>query len=386
MAIAEDANSTDKWWAIVVGSGVALSPIHNQWVPELTTAILGISFVAMMFGSAMFLLNHWEQVRQVGWGEKKLVIPMVALVVVMALSGFINGTGFDFIAPLGMGLAMFALYLTSRVLSGNRWLVMPTLIVGAIAILVTLIVGIVAPSHQDYGLITNYCALAGFMVLSGLLVDRKWLWVISGVIVIAVAMTGALEGLFLLGVLGIAVLVRRDWGKRALLPVGIVAVAGTLWWATGGLAISYEHATKNFRGLLSMFGVETEGEIGTEGALDYALTGRWVVIRDAMSEIRPFGYGYVLTPNPKDMGDRRPVHNMPLLAVDQVGPIGGALWLYITVLCLVRTRWKYVWITVLAAGVFDYYMWTQLMPYWWMFIGLSTMDKAKNDYIFKGAI
>ena len=83
--------------------------------------------------------------------------------------------------------------------------------------------------------------------------------------------------------------------------------------------------------------------------------------------------------------DIEPVHNVPLVIVDQIGPLAGFAWLFITIFCLVKTKWKYAWSAVLVLSVFDHYIWTQFAPYWWALVGISTTVAIKNDYIFKEA-
>jgi len=226
-----------------------------------------------------------------------------------------------------------------------------------------------------------------------LLVDRRRLWAIFGIVVLAVILTGALEGLFILGVLCVFMMVRRDWGKRMLAPLGAVALVAVILLLVGVLPTVFQHTKKNIDAVIALVtGQVMEDGKRVEDTIDEALTGRWVVIKDAVSDIRWLGHGFIVTPAHAEVDytlssaleetDSRQVHNMPLAAVDQVGPIGGLAWLAATVYCAVKTKWKYVWATVLAAGVFDYYMWTQLAPYWWMFAGMSTVAVDK-DYIFR---
>jgi len=242
-------------------------------------------------------------------------------------------------------------------------------------------VGIAAPGAQDGGLITNYCAAVGLLVLGGLLIPRRWLWIAVGPILLTIFLLGALEGLFIVVVLTVVMVLRRDWGKRILLPIGLVGMCIGIWALLGNIAGTYNHTVKNFTALASIGKGDVEEYGGFWRAVDAALSGRWVVIEDALRDIRMFGHGYVLTPNP-DAGDRRPVHNAPLLVVDQVGLLAGVAWLWVTVFSLVKTRWKYMWTAVLATSVFDYYIWTQFAPYWWLFIGLSTTD-TQSDLVFR---
>jgi hypothetical protein len=107
-------------------------------------------------------------------------------------------------------------------------------------------------------------------------------------------------------------------------------------------------------------------------------SGRWEPIVDAIKNMQFFGHGYTLS-----LVKGGIVHNIPLIIMHQIGPIGGLAWLFVTVWCLFKTKWKYAWIMVLAAGVFDHYFWTQFMPFVWVLIGVSTASTIKNDLIFR---
>jgi len=113
---------------------------------------------------------------------------------------------------------------------------------------------------------------------------------------------------------------------------------------------------------------------------------RWLVIRDAMTDIQPLGIGYGLT-------NFRPttVHNVPLILIQQMGwpgMLAAIAWLWVTIWCLRRTRWKYAWVSVVALSFFDHYIWTQLAPYFWCLVGISTAGstlEGENDLIFRRA-
>lgn len=378
-------------WAIALGIGLALFPIHNVWLTNVTSINGQATLFLPWFGAAIWILvslfllrDHW---REIDWGGKKITVPLLIIVASMGLSGFINGDSVgDKFSPILMGISMFALYGVTRYLVTqgiSESIKTPIIAMVLLGAVIGIIVGVIAPGSQEGGLITNYCASVGFLILGGLLIPRRWLWIAFVPILLAVFLLGALEGLFILAVLAVTMLVRRDWGKRLLLPVGVMVVLIGAWTLLGNTADTYRHTIKNFVALGSISESDTEEYGGLWGAVDAALSGRWIVIKEAMCDIRVLGHGYVVTPAPAEAGDRRPVHCTPLLVVDQVGPLAGLAWLWVTVFCLVKTRWKYIWVAVLAMSVFDYYIWTQFAPYWWLLIGLSTATVASNDYIFR---
>jgi hypothetical protein len=108
---------------------------------------------------------------------------------------------------------------------------------------------------------------------------------------------------------------------------------------------------------------------------------RWEVIVKAVQDIQFFGHGFSLS----TVGGQV-VHNIPLIIMHQVGPVAGLAWLFVTVYCLIKTKWKYAWIAVLAMCVWDHYLWTQCPPWIWAMIGVSTASTIKSDLIFRKGV
>jgi|GEM_PF-5875079 len=385
-----------KWWAIIIGVGLALTVVHNKWLAALATNQVGetiffvpaLGYIVLVMGTGMFLLHNWGKVKETGWGDRRITIGLLLIAAAIGLSG-LNNEGFQgLIAPLGMGVAFLALYVVARhfALTGMvKWLLVPTLVLVPVAIVWDIAVGIATPGIQYGGLITNYAAAVGFIVMGCLLMDRRWLWLLLGPALVAIFLLGALESIFILGVLGLVLIARRDWGRRMLLPIGVVLIVFVAWFVTADREATFPYTQKNwaaFHAILSGQGVDQYGS--WENALEEVSTGRWTVIVGSLKEIRWNGHGYMLTPSPEE-GDRRPVHNMPLLAVDQVGLMGGLAWLWVSVYCLVKTKWKYIWVFIFASSVFNYYIWTQFAPFWWVIVAMSTTI-ALPDHLFKGEI
>jgi len=217
------------------------------------------------------------------------------------------------------------------------------------------------------------------VLLGAALFIHKWQWVLAGLALVAILLTGSPEGLFALGVIGVAVLVRKDWSRKlviVLAPVAIVVVVGLV--SGYGLTL-YEYAGKVVAGeTASPYG---EGVGEPRDATQY----RFQVIEDAMTRIRPLGEGYNLT----NFSRSPNVHNVPLVLVQQLGYPGilaAMAWLFVSIYCLVRTKWKYAWVAILALSVFDHFVWSQLAPVYWILVGVSTApapDNIKSDLLFK---
>jgi len=390
----EDSETTivikppNKWWVVVIGAGLALSPIHNKWLTNLATNDAGetlfflpaVGYLLLIMGATLFLLHNWERVKEVGWGDKKIVVPLLFIIAAIGLSGVgIDGGVTAKLAPLGMGLFLFAVYLTARVLGKAMFL--PLAVGAGVASL-----GIIAHQICEPGMTTggfiferNFDIATGYILLGvALLVRNKRQWLLAGLALLSLLMSGAPEAVFALGVIGFVVLLRRDWGvKSAVLIPTVIAV---IFVFASGYGQTLFHYT--YQSLAGHATVRPIPEMGTTEGMS-PLLWRWHVIKVAMGDISSLGDGYNLTNFTVST-----VHNVPLIIIQQLGWLGllaGLAWLWISVWCLVKTRWKYAWALVLTLSVFDHFIWTQLAPVWPALIGASTTDvNNKSDLVFRG--
>lgn len=381
--------------ALVIGCGLALSGFHSQWLTDLTTTGDVVGFFVPSFGMAiwlmgslMFVAYNW---RALDWGEKKVFIPLLVIAGSMGLSGLVvtEGSWSDKVAPLFMGMALLATYLMARKLGPAVFRAfIPLAAIVAVSIIFD---GIVNPGKYTGGIFSNYNAVVGFMVFGAIANRGKWQWVMGTLVLVTLFFGGSLEGLFTAAVFGGVVLIREDWGKRLLLCVGITAVVVAGWVSMGNLDWLWNKVN------LAIVRGWVAGDIEfTDETVDVATTGRWTNIVRRADDIRIMGRGYWITmpeqrsDGPDEIGhyeythpDEAPVHNVPLVIVDQVGPAAGFAWLFVTIYCLVRTRWKYAWSVILILSVFDHYVWTQFAPYWWALAGVSTAFSLQSDLIFR---
>ena len=373
----EKRAKSNKRWAIIIGVGLALFPIHNLWLTDVTSIdgmalihLPAIGAVLWIMGTLLFIRNHW---RELDWGDKKIFIPLLVIVASMGLSGFINGESLgDKVSPLFMGAALFFAYVVSRSLGKDIFLMLiPFVCLGAV---IAVILGILNPGVPSGGLITNYCASAGFLIFGALVNRGKWQWALLGVAFVGVFFIGTLEAVFILGVLGIAVLVRRDFSRRFLVVSGVLAGLVGLWAVLGYLTPLYA-GNQNVATLVDVIKGNARLDVGT---LNSITSWRWEVIVKALKDTSIFGHGYTLS----TVGGQI-VHNIPLIISHQIGPIAAVAWLFVTVYSLIKTKWRYAWIALLAMCVFDHYFWTQFGAFWWCAIGVSTASNIKSDLIFR---
>jgi hypothetical protein len=379
-------NISDNKWAYGIGFGIAITPIHNAWLTDLLTLPNGqatvflpqIGTVIWVMASMYYILNHWKKGdRWQDWlGDWRVFVPLLIVVLFMGISGFVpeRHDGIS-IAPLFMGLAMFATYVVGRKLGVSLFrALIPFVVVGAVIAIILGILNPGVPASMTNGLITNYCACAGFLIFGGVVNQGKWQWVLLTVMLVGVFFIGALEAVFIIGVLGVAVIIRRDFSKPFLIVASVLVLLASIWLSLGHLTALY---TGNHN--IESLGNITLGKVPVDTTSLRVLTsGRWEPIVNALKDIKFFGHGYTLSLEHGGI-----VHNIPLIVVHQVGWVGGLAWLFVMVWCLFKTKWKYAWIMVLAMGVFDHYLFTQFPPYIPILIGVSTTSTIKSDLIFR---
>ncbi len=381
----KDVLTKDRIWAIVIGSGLALSPIHNQWLTNLATDSRGetlfflpaFGYLLLIMGTGMFLLYNWNKIKDIGWGNKRLVIPLLVIVGLIGLSGVTADSWQGKIAPLGMGLVLFATYLVSRVL--GKEVFFPLAIGVSIASLGIIIYGLISPGQATGGFVfeQNFDIATGYILMGTALFIHKWRWLLAGLAIVALLFSGAPEAMFAMGTLGVVVLIRRDWSKKlATISIAIVlSVVAIFIFGWGQSLYSYTIKTIQHEPMASY--PASDGGVTKMSPL----TIRGVTIKDAITDIKPLGEGYNLTGFTVYT-----VHNVPLIIVQQLGWPGilaGLAWLWVSIWCLVKTKWKYAWSLILILSVFDHFIWTQLAPIWWMLAGVSTVDAVKSDLVFR---
>lgn len=384
----------ERFWVILIGTGLALSPIHNLWLTNLATTEQGetlfflpaFGYLLLIMGTGMFLLHNWEKVKAKGFGDKRIWIPLLVIAGAIGLSGItIDGSVQDKIAPAGMGVALFALYLVARTL--GRELFYPLAAGVAIGSLGIIAYQIAYPGAITGGFVfeQNIDIATGYILLGAALFIHRWRWQLVSLAVVALLVSGAPEAVFALGVVALFGLLRKDWSKKIVPMAAVLALFLIVGLATGLVQGAYSYVQASLTHEPVALYTSPEGET----KLVSTLAIRYLVIRDAMTSIRPLGKRYNLT-------GFRPstVHNVPLIIVQQLGWPGilaALAWLWVTIRCLVKTRWKYAWMTIIALSVFDHYIWTQLAPVWWLLIGVSIAGSTlegggENDLVFRRTI
>ena len=240
----EQPKDHSKYWIALIGSGLALSPVHNSTFTNWATNSEGetlfflpaFAYLMLLMGSWMFLLWNWDRVREVGWGDRRVTVPLFIIAGALALSGLgvDGGIGAKF-APLGMGAALVSLYLAARVL--GRDLFLPLAVGAAVASGGILLHQALYFGGPTGGFIfeDNYDIATGYILLgTALLVGRRgWQQGLAFLALVALFFSGSAEAVFAIGVVGLVMLFRRDWSRRAVGMLALFAVAVVAVFASG---------------------------------------------------------------------------------------------------------------------------------------------------------
>lgn len=368
-------------YAVIVGIGLALFPVHNQWLAETFTIngeailFLPVYGAVILFLSALFyMMNNYHRLN---WGDKKIYVPLVVIAACIAVSGF-GLSYYDGIASTGAGIILLSVYLLARDLKERIFL--PVAIGSAIACLGVIVFGMMHPARMSGGFVFegNYDIVVGYIMLGVAMFRFKYQWVFACMALVAMFMTGSPEGLFVVGVMAVIVLARRDWGYRLGIVLGIVVAVAWLNLTFGNVYGLYSHTLDVINDEETKYIDSSDLNAGKISVMNDRIT----VIVDAMTHITPLGKGYNLT----DFSRYPNVHNVPLVIVQQLGWFGivaGAAWVWVSMRCLIKTKWKYAWCAVLALSVFDHFIWTQLAPWWWAVVGITTAVDISDDRMFR---
>lgn len=378
-------NKTLCW---LIGSSLILIPMHWYSAPLAT---FGVMFSVIF--SLMYIGFNYGRFQ---FGKPIVYIPMAIIAGSIGIAGILNGNA----APsISIGLSMFVFYLVGVNLKESVFKpFMVMVIIEAVSIIVITLTGFGGGARNGgiYSL-TNYDMAAGILIFGFVVSAIKYQWWLSAVAVTGLLFLQAEEGLFALAVLVIAIIVRRDFSKKMLLPVGITAVL--LVGVFGAIAYDVGPMKRAIIPLegkaeLAVDALITNGQVYrmvdngksydivplNRGQILNILTGdRWLVHWRLNRPIQPFGYGYNMTNYYYGIP-----HNILLIIIDQVGILALLAWLFVVGYCLVKTKYKYAFIAVLALGVFDHYIWTEVGFWWWVLVGVATASTIKRDLIFKG--
>lgn len=376
----------NKVLAWATGFGLVLYAVHNNLQPGLQYVFLPqLGFAIIMICIVLLYLNNKDKFTL---GPKAIWIPMAVIVASMFARLIVDFSMHTFAGAL-FGVCLFAMYLASRILGKDILLAfIPFVIIQAVSCIGY---AIAIPGQKIGGLITspapalymgtaNYDIATGFLVFGSVVAIFSKQYLLVSLAVLAMFLTGSEEAVFVLAVMLIVILARRDWSKRMLYPVATLAVVLIICTPPGITQLLYGQTLQKVVDISSLWNqpVAASETVPVYDQVNTALTNRLDYYKMAITTVTPLGHGYE-----PGLAETHTVHNVPLLIIYQIGPVAAVAWLWIMGYGLWKTRWKYAFTAILALSVFDHYIWTQLAPYWWVLVGVASTSDIKNDYIFK---
>lgn len=387
----------DKLLAYMLGVGLILFVVHNPDQPFIDQIALPNIGLLLIFLPLMLALPN---VTRADLGPKAVYIPLLVIVASIIASVALNGGELSLAL---FGVALFGIYLFARMYGQAIFKPMAwAIVIGTIGLVVT---QMVQPGFKTGGWISpsNYDMATGLLFFAAVVSVWKYQWVLTAIAVVGLFLTGADEAVFVLAAFVIFVLARRDWSKKLLLPVGVLAVMVLIYMPLGITEKLYSptitklqlaaYAVTMLDGEPETMTIVTEsnpsGIPGKEIIVETREFTKEEVLNEAtgkrfseywrLSPIKPFGYGY----NVNDFYYGIP-HNLPLIIIEQIGIVGALAWVWLVGYGLFKTKWKYAWFGLVALSVFDHFIWTQAAVWMPALLGVSTASNIKGDLIYKG--
>jgi hypothetical protein len=397
----------NKAYAWIIGIGILLFIIHNPDQPLIQYLFLPqVGMIITVMATLYCLLDNRKSLTL---GSKFIWIPLAIISLSITASSIWQyfTTDIEFmkaLTPAMFGWILFGLYLVARILGETLFKPFTYLII--IEAISLVVYGIMYQGVKTGGLIspTNYDIATGVLLVGIVVSAIKYRWWLCAIALVGLFFTGADEALFGVVILAIAILIRRDISKKMWLPVGalvIVVVISTIFGITQKLyyptlekfaavqdamtgtkigsivnTVIPDVITDKFNEIAQANPVIVEAKDDNK-SLDYATGYRWNTHWN-LSEIKPFGYGYNI--NNFYLGIP---HNIALIIIEQVGILAALAWLFVSFYCIVKTKWKYVFVIMITLGIVDHYFWTEFAPFFPIVLGIASTSFVSVDHIFK---
>lgn len=382
--------------AYMLGFSLVAFAIHSEWL-TLHDSEGKVLFFVPWFGILGFcavislMLTTKEDITNIG--PKRVWIPMVIIVGFIAARVPIERS-MESIAEVMLAGIMFGLYLCSRKL--GKQVLWPVVIFGVIeAISVVVYVLFLADwdttQLMNGGILskTNYAEAAGVLVIGMcamfyLMPGKLLAMMLAPLFVIAIVFTGSPIGIVSLVVLALYTgwNYRRSIGRKAVVSIAIIGVI-LLSWAAWGPWDTHMERTK------AVIQDVTSGEVDNSEPGQYSWgQGRIPAYKRAINNVQFFGHEYDIYKYQIGKDNRAInaptesnktvaiVHNVPLVIVDQVGPVVAVAWSVasLALFWIASRRMKVVWIGVASLCLFDHFIWTTIAPWWWALAGITIWE------------
>ena len=411
--------SINKIWAWVIGLSLVLLAFRNPLMQ------LGMIIGAV---ATVNILIRYGFAKKLSLGTKTVYIPLLIIIgsiIVSSLYRYAHDHNQSLmIGNIFMALYFFSIYLVARALGKEilrpfAWAV----VIESVSVVVYSLIINYGVQNGGLASIENYNIATGILVFGAFVSVAYKKWIIVTIAMIGLFFTGSEEGITAVIVLMVVLLIKRDWSKKLLLTVGSVAIiallgvvpftytrtlyerpVGRILYLTGDkthIVSTYqppEITTTTTTPIPTQDITQTTTQpvqITTQPVqnnetpqkhsklyikMDYVLDGRLTFIHDFITNPQPLGTGYVYYPN---NNVDNPIHNVPLIIVEQVGIVAAIAWIFLLVYCMVKTKWKWAFVAVISLCPQDNFMWTRLGIWFFALVGVALVVALESDYIFK---
>lgn len=386
----------------LIGIGLILFGLHSSWLLFKVngTAIFYPPWLGIICILAAINWSVRAEVIKFDWRPLWVTIPIVIIAITLLARITIERTT-ESMAEFGFILSFIMIYLIAR--QYGKVILYPIVwfaLIEAVSILAYVL--LVGSWHTDDmttgGLVsaTNYDLAIGIMAIglgASLFViqTRRNLLLYGIALIVAMFLTGSPETIVVLGILATWLII---FHRRQLLNIvqantsiiktiaAVLIVACIAWIMVGGMS----NTVGRIEHVLTNTADASSGEYPDYGE------GRFPAYKRALTTIEPFGHGFDLHHYVVD-GNGKPLetyndpakagviaHNVPLVIVEQIGPLAAIAWIVTSIYCFIISskRMRIMWVIVGALCIFDHFLWTTIAPFWWLLVGLTIWEVANE--------
>jgi len=286
--------------------------------------------------------------------QRWLLIPIIVIAASAFIHAVTSNNVYDW-AGIGTVIIGILLLLLGRYV-GVKLLWVFTLF-GLLESILLIITQAVDP-HPSNGVIFAIAHFSCFIILIGVFsAPQKYRWALLVLAIPAILMSGSEEGIWLLGIVAFVMFLRRDFSKYTWVLVFTTVVTLAIIIPTGQFSAAHPNLNND--------------RITT---IDNASNDRVSPYKQAIGMNIIWGTGW-------DYDTRgQTIHNVPLKVAYQWGILAGLSIVVIVVFGFMRTRYKYIWALMAGSMLVDHYLWTHLLPWFWLLAGVASLEGT--DHIF----
>lgn len=201
----------------------------------------------------------------------------------------------------------------------------------------------------------NYNLACGYIAFGTILSTDKQQRILIPLVILAVFFIGSIEGIYIFITLLAWMIIKKNYNRAMFIELSI-AVLFIIIWSVFGTGRSIWHRLLPASKLVSDTSNSHELAWKTMGWKYFIDNFKW------------YGNGYLQLVSNKIYDT---IHNVPLVIVQQIGVVPAIAWIYASMVSLIKSKFSIIWIGLLVMCIADHMVWTNLVIYWWMIVGIS---------------